>query len=318
MELKQLEYFCAVARAGSFSKASAELMVVQPALSRQIGRLESELSTKLFYRNGRGVALTEPGKRFLAVADSVLSELENIRTALADDKAAPAGTVTVGMPPSVSAMIGASLLIAVRRHFPAIKLHVIDGLSGHICEWMMAGKIDVGIVHDSRQSAGLLMEPLMKEPLFLVGKPSAAHRLKDPGRRIGRVNFADAASLPLILQGGSHGLRRLIDATARDLDLPLDVEMEVDAVSTITRLIEAEPFYSILPYGCVSAQLESGSLSAWQVMAPELTNVMLMASVPNKPFTAAMQEVRRAIRMQIATSLPALDSVDLDENAEDA
>ncbi|TNB49409.1 LysR family transcriptional regulator [Martelella lutilitoris] len=302
MEMKQLEYFCAVARAGSFSRASSELMVVQPALSRQVGRLESELSTKLFYRNGRGVALTDAGKRFLAVADSVLGELENIRAELAEDRDAPSGTVTVGMPPSVSAMIATSLLLSIRRQFPDIKLHIIDGLSGHICEWMTAGKIDIGIVHESRQSSGLLLEPLMSEPLYLVGRPSATDILADPQGAIGTVSFDTVANLPLILQGDSHGLRRLIDRTAREMNVALDIEIEIDAIAAITKLVQVEPFFSILPIGCVNRQLSDREFSAWRITSPELLNVMLMASVPNKPFTSAMREVRRAIQLQIAAA----------------
>lgn len=302
MEMKQLEYFCAVARAGSFSRASSELMVVQPALSRQVGRLESELSTKLFYRNGRGVALTDAGKRFLAVADSVLGDLESIRAELAEDRDAPSGTVTVGMPPSVSAMIATSLLLSIRRQFPDIKLHIIDGLSGHICEWMAAGKIDIGIVHESRQSSGLLLEPLMSEPLYLVGRPSATDILPDPQGVIGTVSFDTVANLPLILQGDSHGLRRLIDRTAREMNVTLDIEIEIDAIAAITKLVQVEPFFSILPIGCVNRQLADGEFSAWRITRPELLNVMLIASVPNKPFTSAMREVRRAIQLQIAAA----------------
>lgn len=63
MNLKQLEYFMHVAELGSFSKAAMVLDVAQPALSRQVRGLETELRQQLFLRNGRGVALTEAGRR---------------------------------------------------------------------------------------------------------------------------------------------------------------------------------------------------------------------------------------------------------------
>ena len=63
MNLKQLEYFVHVAELGSFSKAAVVLDIAQPALSRQVRGLETELRQPLFVRNGRGVALTEAGKR---------------------------------------------------------------------------------------------------------------------------------------------------------------------------------------------------------------------------------------------------------------
>ena len=72
MNLKQLEYFVQVAELGSFSKAAGVLEVAQPALSRQIRALETELKQQLFARNGRGVALTDAGKRLFDHSVAVL------------------------------------------------------------------------------------------------------------------------------------------------------------------------------------------------------------------------------------------------------
>ncbi|TYC59809.1 LysR family transcriptional regulator [Rhodobacterales bacterium] len=300
MELKQLEYFRKVARIGSFSQASAVLMIVQPALSRQVSKLEDEIGTKLFYRNGRGVTLTDAGRRFLEVADRVLDDLDNVRAELNAVHSAPCGTVTLGIPPSVSAMIGAPLLMRLRRNFPKIRLHMIDGLSGHICEWMTSGKIDIGIIHDARQSTSLLLEPLLSEPLYVVGQPSTAHGLKTPDSTFGTIELSQAARLPLVLQGQGHGLRRLIDRTMSEAGLDLNVEMEIDAVGTISSLAQAEDLYGILPLGCVVEDLRNGRISAWRIVDPTPINVMLLATVPHKPFSPAMREVRKAIQQEIA------------------
>jgi LysR family transcriptional regulator, nitrogen assimilation regulatory protein len=300
MELKQLEYFRTVARIGSFSQASAMLMVVQPALSRQIAKLEEEIGSKLFYRNGRGVTLTEAGQRFLDVADRALDQLENVCAELRAERSAPSGTVTLGMPPSVSAMIGASLLMRLRRTFPEIKLHITDGLSGHVCEWMMSGKIDIGIVHESRQSSSLLLERLLSEALYLVGRPDLGLGLSRPDTAFGQITLEEALQLPLVLQGQSHGLRRLIDRVVGEAGLSMDVQMEIDAVRTIANLVQHEKLYGILPLGCVIDDLRNGRICAWQISKPALTNVMLLATMPNKPFTPAMREVRKAIQTEIA------------------
>jgi LysR family nitrogen assimilation transcriptional regulator len=300
MELKQLDYFRVVAKLGSFSQASVALMIVQPALSRQIGKLEEEVGAKLFYRNGRGVMLTDAGRRFLDVAERTLSDLKNVCAELNAEKAAPQGSVTLGMPPAIGAMIGPSLLMRMKRNMPQIKLHVIDGLSGHICEWMLAGKIDIGIVHESRQSNSLLLENLLSEALYLIGQPNPALGLHHPGNLIGEVSLAEASRLPLILQGPSHGLRRLVDRVAAEAQLDLNIEMEIDAVTTITGLVRTEGLYGILPLGCALDDVQSGKLHAWRIVEPSLTNVMLLATVPNKPFSPAMREVRKALQVEIA------------------
>ena len=71
MELKQLKYFLCVAELGSFSKAAVQLSVAQPILSRQIRSLEHDLNAELFYRNGRGIVLSEAGKLLEAYAKEI-------------------------------------------------------------------------------------------------------------------------------------------------------------------------------------------------------------------------------------------------------
>ena len=75
MEVHQLRYFCAVARAGNFTRAAAHEHVAQPALSQQIQKMEQELGAKLFDRLGRGVRLTAFGQAFLPRAQAILREL---------------------------------------------------------------------------------------------------------------------------------------------------------------------------------------------------------------------------------------------------
>jgi hypothetical protein len=82
MELRQLEYFIAIAEAGSFSRAAVRLRVGQPVLSRQIKALEAELGTDLYYRNGRGIVLTEAGKILEQHARGALDTTAGARRAI--------------------------------------------------------------------------------------------------------------------------------------------------------------------------------------------------------------------------------------------
>ncbi len=79
IDIRQLHYFVNVAGLGGFSKAAVFLSVAQPAPSRQIRNLELELGTRLLYRNGRGVDVTESGRRLLDHAKAVLDQMERMR-----------------------------------------------------------------------------------------------------------------------------------------------------------------------------------------------------------------------------------------------
>ena len=103
MELRQLEYFIAIAETGAFSRAAMRLSVGQPVLSRQMEALEQELGTELYHRTGRGIVLSEAGKIFKQHARGVLETAAGARRAITALGNAPAGRVVIRMPPSVGA-----------------------------------------------------------------------------------------------------------------------------------------------------------------------------------------------------------------------
>src|ERR1700756_1482727 len=102
MELHQLRYFCAVAETGSFSRAAEQSHVSQPSLSQQILKLEDELGARLFDRLGRSIRLTDVGKTFLPRARAVLRELEAARGDVVESKGSIAGSLCVGVIPTIA------------------------------------------------------------------------------------------------------------------------------------------------------------------------------------------------------------------------
>ena len=127
MELRQLRYFLTVTEAGSLSKAASVVGIAQPALSRQIRALEDEIGVQLFYRHGRGIRVTEEGAQFHAAIGPLLQELEQIKSDLGDAARIPAGTITFGMPPSMSAAIGAEIVSQFFALYPQVRLHLEIG-----------------------------------------------------------------------------------------------------------------------------------------------------------------------------------------------
>jgi len=142
MNLKQLEYFVQVAELGSFSKAAVVLDVAQPALSRQVRGLETELRQQLFLRNGRGVALTDAGKRLFDHSVAVLQLVAHAREDLGASRDEPVGRVTIGLPPSIGRQLTLPLIDRFRKQLSSARLAIVEGLSTHIVEWVTTGRID--------------------------------------------------------------------------------------------------------------------------------------------------------------------------------
>ena len=118
MELWQLRYFVSVCESGSLAKASARLNIAAPAVSRAIKSLEEGLEARLFDRDGRGMHLTEAGKTLLVRATSILRDAELAKQEISATASHFFGLVTIGMTPSVAAMVGKRLITLVREKYP--------------------------------------------------------------------------------------------------------------------------------------------------------------------------------------------------------
>jgi len=185
MNLRQLDYFVHVAELGSFSKAALVLDIAQPALSRQVRGLETELRENLLLRNGRGVALTDAGKRLFDHSVAILRLVAHAREDLGASRDEARGRVTVGLPPSIGRQLTLALVDRFRQQFPVARLAIVEGLSTHIVEWITSGRVDVGLAYNPEAQSGLEITPLLQEPLSMAQAERVAPVLKalaDPVR----------------------------------------------------------------------------------------------------------------------------------------
>ena len=153
MNLKQLEYFVRVAELGSFSKAALILNIAQPALSRQVRLLETDLHATLLQRTGRGEVLTEAGKRLFDHSIGILQLVSRVREDIASSRDEPAGRLVVGLPPSMGRLLTLPLVEEFRRVLPKARLAIVEGLSTHLSEWISTGRVDLGLLHNPESQA---------------------------------------------------------------------------------------------------------------------------------------------------------------------
>ena len=142
MNLNQLETFVHVAEHGSFSKAALVLGVAQPALSRQVRALEVELREPLFLRHGRGVQLTEIGRRLLDHCHGILHLVAQTKEDLAAHRDEPVGHISIAMPPTLARFQTLPLIRAFRKEMPKARLAIVEGFSMHITEWLASGRAE--------------------------------------------------------------------------------------------------------------------------------------------------------------------------------
>lgn len=270
MDLKQLQTFIAVADAGGFSRAAAQIDVTQSALSRQIALLELELHARLFVRTGRGVSLTEAGGALLRNARTMIELADRTKNEVRDLSSSPGGRITVGLPPRVGAIIAAQLVQSFRKTFPNALLTLFEGMSHHLRESLVAGRIDVALMFDPPPAPRIMYETLCVENMVLVGPPNGK-RLPKRGSLRGLANF------PLILASGSHTIRQVVDAATIQRQIALNIIAEVDSVRGLLSLVADGAGYSVVPQTAVSAALLKKGLQMCPIGVPALSSNLVLA-----------------------------------------
>lgn len=151
MKLQQLRYASEVARQGLNISAAAEaLHTSQPGVSKQIRLLEAELGIEIFKRRGkRVVAVTEPGRAVLAIAERIMSETANLKRAgqeFADDSA---GTFRIATTHTQARYALPRAVATFVKRYPGVRLSIHQGNPTQICELLLRGEADIGIATEA-------------------------------------------------------------------------------------------------------------------------------------------------------------------------
>jgi LysR family tcuABC transcriptional regulator len=142
--------------------------VVTSALSQQISRLESELSTRLLQRI-HGVVPTDAGLAFWRQAQLALRHADD--AAHAARTARLSGHVSVGMAPSTLAVLGPAFMLAMRERYPDIRLHLVESLSGGLAAMIGARQLDLAVLFQEEPGQRWSAQPLLEERLFVIARP---------------------------------------------------------------------------------------------------------------------------------------------------
>lgn len=290
MNLMRLQYFVAVAEAGSFSRAAAALHMSQSALSRQVLLLEEEVGERLLERTGRGAQPTESGLALLVHAHAIFELAERARVDMRERQLSPRGRLTVGLPPRVAHVLTADLVERFHAQFPEAAITVVEGLSIRLREWLVAGRVDVAIVFDPLHSPQLQQETLVREPLVLISVQPLPRRMR----------LADVAQRALVMPSGPHALRQLLEQHTRPRGLPLQLVAEVDSVQTVLSLVARGVADTVLPLSAIKAWVYSQPLYVAAIHAPAIRNQLVLMVPTARPATRLSRFASQVLRELVA------------------
>jgi len=284
MELRQLRYFVKVCELRSMGRAAVELGVVTSALSQQISRLESELSTRLLRRHSTGVMPTDAGLAFLHQAQLTLRHADDaVRAA---QQARLSGHVSVGLAPTTATVLGVPLMQAMQARYPEVRLHMVEALSGHLTTMLHARQLDLAVLFQTDTPRRWSVSPLLAEKLFVIASPTLTPR--PTGKK---VRLSQLAEVPLILPSGSHGLRATLMAAFARARVAPRIVAEVDGLALLMDAVRAGHGATIQP-GAATARHDGDDLELTQIADAHVGRRNLLVSLSDDELSPAALAAR--------------------------
>lgn len=289
MEVRQLQYLIALDDEGSFTRAAEHAHVAQPALSRQIQKLERELGLPLVDRTTRRVALTAAGHEVVAAARRALGELEALKQSLCQTTKLLQGSVTIGVTQTPGPMDIPRELAAFSRRYPGVELIVREGLSVSLAAELREDRLDVAVVSgiNSRERHQLQFEPCRVE--CLVALLPAEHRLASRQR----LSIADLRNERFVSFPPGATIRQAVDRAAAKAAFVPRASIETNDAGRAMSLVAEGLGVAVLPD--TDARRGSTHTVAVQLRAPTLRYEIFVAWRARRSLAPAAQALRSAL-----------------------
>jgi DNA-binding transcriptional LysR family regulator len=292
MELRQLEYFVAVAEEANFTRAAERIHVAQPAVSAQIQRLERELGQPLLDRSRRAVRLTAVGDAALPYARAALAAVSDMHVAVDELVQLVRGTVTIGTVTSHSADIP-GLLADFHADHPDVEITLSTDSSDALVEKVRTGQLDTAIVSvgPDERPEGLEVEVVTDEAIEAVVCPSDKLATRKS------IRLSDLADRPLIALPVGAGIRHQFDAACAQAGITPRIAFEASTPLALADLAERGLGVAIVP---ASVSRGRDGLHALAIV-PQLRGRLVLAWRSGGPMSPAarvlVDKARRLLRV---------------------
>lgn len=292
MDLRQIQYFVALYEEESITRAARRLHVVQPAVSMQIRRIELEYGVALFERTSAGVFPNDAAHAIYPACIEIIGRVEAVRSTLRDGSGKLAGTLSVGVPPSIAHGLLGELLLAFRREHHGVQLAVHEGYSAHLVDWLLQGDLDFAILSEYEEDKRLRNQPIAAEDLVAL----TSRRTAFAGDTItGRELLA----MRLIVPSPRNLVRILVQAEFDRVGLDVVPAMEVDSLATVFSALREPGWVSILPASALGAGIAEQGLRSLRLVEPTIRRTLVATFPALRPPSLAAQQFVAALKAAI-------------------
>jgi LysR family transcriptional regulator, transcriptional activator of the cysJI operon len=250
----RLSVFQSVARNLSFTKASGELFITQPAITKHIKELESEFEVKLFNRIGNKIALTPAGIILMSYAEHILSLHNEAKFELSQLKGKLEGNLTIGASTTIAQYVIPSVLAKFHERFPEIKLSLTSGNTEDIERRLLKNELEIAIVEGKPTNQDIRYSPFLNDELLVF---TAVQNTNVPQK----VSNEEFLKLPLILRERGSGTLEIIEKSLRHYKISpqqLNVWMFLGSTEAIKSFVRTGNGVGVVSRFAIENELSNG------------------------------------------------------------
>ena len=276
--IKDMRAFFAVVEEGNISHAAQRLDLAQPALSRQMKRLEEILNVKLFERGSRRIRLTEAGRVFYSRVEKILGMVDGTIREITEIGSGDKGSIRLGTIISSGAMILPELLNAFHKKFPNVTFEIWEGEGARILELLDNRLIEIAITRT--QVDNLIYDSLVlpNEPLVMVMNQS-----NSCGESVDEVKFTELQNKPLIIP---LRWKSIFVTNCRRLGFEPKIMCISDSIVQNLLMVKMNLGISMVPMSSKTL-LTDGDLIYKRLTQPEMTTHTVMAWLKNQTLSTS-------------------------------
>ena len=267
MDLRHLVTFCAVVDRGSFSSAAEDLGISQPAVSAQIRSLEERLGQRLLDRSGRRVTLTEAGQVLESNARRMIALEAELEREMGEVGEQIVGRLQLGSSTGPGEVLLPRLLGKFRQAHPDVTVSLVVHDTQTICDRVLDGELELGIVGAARAQRGLEYAPFLRDELVVIAPPD--HPLASRTS----IGLDELARLPLLMQQRGSGVRAVLEEALRAAGVrlqDLDIAMELGLQQSVKAAVLDGLGLTVISRLTVDPEVADGRLVALDIDGHEL------------------------------------------------
>lgn len=301
--VRQIKAFVAVFQLKKFSAAAEQLHVTQSAVSLLIRELETGLGVMLFERSTRTLRPTEAAHDAYAVAERILRDIASLSTGARELASLQRGRVRIAITPTLGEIVLPQAIENFRARHAGVHISIDDCAPDQFVSRVVSEQVDFGIGSPEQDGADVDEEVLLRDHLVAVCPPS------HPWAQRRAVRWAELAGQPIITVQPGYGIRPLIDASAAQAGVRLNVVNDVTFLSTALWMAGAGLGVAIMPAAYARHAHQPG-LQILALRQPQVSRHIALVTKRARSLSSAAQALVKEIRAVLAWQEVPLETLD--------